>query len=160
MLNYDFLVNAAFPLLRIAEALACITGFIYFNKFKGTHWIVFVYYLLFIVVCENASAFLRGKDESTDHFVNLFYHYFVIPIEFLFYYWLFYRSFIKLKSRWLPIVFGGVYLASLFIDSLYFNKQLYSFKSISYTIGTLLLLVLILRFLSLLVTSNDILRFQ
>jgi len=154
-LTYPFLC------LRISEIVACLTGFFYFKKFKKTSGAVFIFYLLFIVLCENLVAVLNFfADHKFDYFIDLFYRFFVIPVEFVFYYWLFFVSFKNSTSKWLPIVCAGIYIVSLVSDFLYFNKINMYFDSISYTIGNLLLLVLILRFFINLVTSNSILDFK
>jgi len=158
-------LNIPFLILRIFEAIACLTGFICIRKFKKTYWVYFIFYLLFIVLCENLDAVVVN---SGLHGPNLFlfnkilYIYLVIPISFLFFYWLYYKSFRNSKSKWLPITSTVIYLVSWVTDMVYFSRHPsdFSFFSISYSIGNLLLLIHILRFLALLVTSDAILSFK
>ena len=140
------------------EAVACTTGFIYYKKFKGTYWVVFIGYLLFIVLCENAGAVINSY--QLDEINTVFYNYLVIPVEFMFFFWLFYRSLTGSRFIWLPIVCGGVYLASWLVDIIYVSRLHFFFTSMSYTIGNLLLLILILQFFAALVSSNSILVFK
>ncbi len=144
-------------LLRIFEAIACIVGFIYFNKLKPAYWRLFPFYLAFIVCAEFIGSYLESHDLNAN---KIFFNYFEIPIEFLFFFWLFYKSFTNDKYNWLPMVCGGLYLVSWFVDNLIFSNQPKHFSSISYTTGNLLLLVLILRFFFRLVTSDSILTFR
>jgi hypothetical protein len=143
-------------LLNTAEILACITGFVYWRKLRSSYWKYFPLYLGIIVVCEMAGKYLNYTGHNSLK-VGL-YNFFVIPLEIFFFVSIFYKEFEKLSVRWLPIAAACIYfvcwLADMFIISKYPNWWFHSF---SYTVGILLMLVLILTFLYILATGNDIL---
>jgi hypothetical protein len=140
------------------EALACISGFLYWKKIKASYWKWFPVYLLFVVLSEFAGHYFRfhGMVQANKDFFD----YFEIPVEFFFFFWVFYNSFENPKNKRLPIVCAGIYLVCWLTDVLYFSNHVYWFYSFSYTIGNLLLLILILRYFIQLVTSDAILTFK
>lgn len=144
-------------ILRICELIACITGFISWGKIRTSTFKWLPVFLLFVVISECVGNFLRPPVYAKENLA--YFNYFEIPVEFLFFFWLFYntQSFEKFKS--LPLVCAVLYLLSWLTDTLYLSKLRFSFYSFSYTFGTLLLLVVVLRYFILLVTSNNILSF-
>ncbi len=147
-----------FLILRVLEAAACLAGFINYRKFRGTYLSMFVFYLLFIVAAEGIGEYLINHD--LDHANKIFYNYLVIPGEFLFFFWLFYQTFKASKLQWIPVACTAIYIVAWLVDALHFSKLQFFFYSISYSIGNLLLLVLILRFFGTMITSNLILSFS
>jgi hypothetical protein len=143
-----------FTILQAFEILACVTGFIYWQKIKNTHWKWFVFYLLFIVLAEVAGLFL--SDPKLRGVNSNFYNLLVIPIEFLFFYWLFYKTFVSSRYVRLPFVGAGIYMVSWGLDIFQFSK----FYSFSYTVGSLVLSILILCFFAQLMTRHTILKFS
>jgi hypothetical protein len=144
--------------LNILELAAFVSSIIFWKKIKNSYWKYFSLYLLLIVISETIGRYLTHHNMDTAN--HQFYNYFEIPMEFTFFYWLFYRAQNKSKFRWLPIVCAAVYCASWLTDIFYFSKMQFVFYSFSYTVGNLLLLVLVLRFFIQLVTSDDILTFS
>ena len=145
-------------ILYAFEVLAAFTGLWYFKKVKNTYWVFFTFYLVFIVLSEGVGQYLRsiGKINANIHYFNFF----VVPVEFLFTFWLFYSGWRQNKGKRLPVVFMAIYLVGWFCDIFYFSKQRYFFYSFSYTLGNLLMLILILRFFLQMVTSDDIITFR
>jgi len=144
-------------ILRVFEFVACVTGFIHWGKIRASIFKWFPFYLSFIVLSEFIGQLL--SDPAMKRTNIAFFNYFEIPIEFLFFFWLFFKTGKHYTYKSLPIFCAGTYLVCWLIDSLYLSKLQFSFYSFSYTIGNLLLLVLILRYFILLVTSNSILGF-
>ena len=109
--------------LLIIELLACITGFIYWKKLRGTFWKWFPVYLLVIVIIEIIAPYL---DASLN---NNLYRFFGIPIQFLFFCWLFYQYFEKLReSKW-AIAGIIVYLLAWLIEMFFLTStQLWFFS--------------------------------
>lgn len=145
-------------ILRVFEAVALVTGLICWKKIRHTYWKWFPVYLLFIVISEFIGAYLN--DIKASRLNQAYFNYFEIPIEFVFFFLLFHQSYKLSKYNWLPIVSLVVYLASWMLDVLYFSKLQFFFYSFSYTIGNLLLLVLIMGYFIRLVTSDAILDFR
>lgn len=140
------------------EGVAAVTSFIYMKKWKHTYWKWFPYYLAFIVVAEfigNSFGLLNMPE------VNFyFYSYFVIPVEFLFFFWLFHQAFKNTNHRSMPKVAAMIYATCLVLDIIYFRNHIMFYYSLSYTVGNILLLVLILNFFIQLVNSDKVLHFR
>ena len=142
-------------ILRICELIACITGFIYWRKIRMSYLKWFPVFLLFIVLSECIGTFFTPPVYKLTNFV--YFNYFEIPVEFLFFFWLFYNAIAFKKNKNLPLICAGLYLLSWLTDLVFFGMR--EFSSFSYTFGNLLLLVVILRYFIFLVTSNHILTF-
>lgn len=144
-------------ILRICELIACISGFIYWRKIRTSIFKWFPVFLSFVVISECIGDFLKPPVYAKENLA--YFNYFEIPVEFLFFFWLFYKTQSFDKYKRLPLVCALLYLLSWLTDTFYLSKLKFSFYSFSYTIGTLLLLVVVLRYFILLVTSNNILSF-
>ena len=143
-------------ILNIFEVTACITGFLYWKKIKDSHWKYFPVYLGIIVLAEFIGKYLNYAELNT-YKVGM-YNYFVIPLEILFFIWLFYKEFEHLSIRRLAIAAACIYIIAWLADMFIITKNpLWWVSSFSYTFGILLMLVLILSFLYILATGNDIL---
>jgi hypothetical protein len=140
------------------EALAAVIAFIYVRKWKNTIWKWFPYYLAFIVVAEYIGVHLLANRP----YVRVsYYNYLVIPVEFLFFYWIFYQAFKASKYRWLPVYCSSIYITSIIIEEFYLQRGQFTFYfSFSYTVGNLLLLVLIVNYLLQLANSESVLKFK
>ncbi len=151
----DFFKNT----LYVMEALAAATAFIYMKKWKNTYWKWFPFYLAFIAVAEFLGANVPAlKDIFKYNYY--FYQCFEIPVEFLFFFWIFYQEFKSTKSKWMPALCIGVYMPCLLIDVFFFKNYRYAYFSFSYTIGNILLLILVLNFFIQLVNSDQVLKFR
>lgn len=144
--------------MHITELIACITGFIFFKNLKNSFLKYFPYYLLFIIIAESTGFILKTAELKTAS--KIWFNYLVIPVEFLFFYWIFYRSFAGTKYRVLPVVFSFFYIACWMTDIFLLSDMTFWFYSFSYTIGNLLLLILIFRYFFNLTQSDDILYFK
>ena len=149
-------------ILRITEAVACVTGFLAWRRIKNSYWRWFPFYLAFIVLSEFIGTYT--SKHHMEHLNKLFFNYLEIPTEFLFFFWLFYQSFKEASYKRLPVICAGIYIFSwlfdLFVLRVYFSGQRFWFDSLSSTMGNLLLLILILRYFIQLVTTNEILSFR
>ena len=138
------------------EALSFIAGLFYWRKVKDTYFKWFVLYLLYIFVADVFGTLLSLKHLHTEKY----YDYFAIPVEFLFTFWLFYKTFQYTNNKRLPAICAGIYLSGFVTDVIYFSKMLLPFYSFSYTVGNLLLLILILSFFIKLVNSDEVLDYK
>lgn len=140
-------------LLLKLEILASVVGMLLIYKHKSTYWIYFVFYLTFISFADYFSL------EITNFFnikKQLYYAYIVIPIQFIFFYWLYALKSLKNKQLfWVCII---LYLLSFIPVELYFSKLkvVYSFN---YTIGTLILMYLVILEFKKQIVTDDILQF-
>ena len=145
-------------LLLICEFIACITGFVYLRKLKGTFWIAFPIYLLCIVISEQIGNYLGRLHKYNENVA--FFNLIEIPMEFLFFFWLFHKTSKSFSFNKLPIICAVIYITSWLTENI-LNWNTPSFLAgNSYTVGNLLLLILILRYFILLVTSDEILNFR
>lgn len=151
-------IHALLKLLYIVEIIACVTGFVYWKKVKDTYWKWFSVFLAFIVVAETFGFYTVLTNDLRSN--GNFFIYFVIPCNYLFYYWLFLQFFKKNGTAWLPKMFTVIYMLSLVFDISFFSKHKYWFFSISYTVGNMLLVLLILVTFFKVITKNLILEFR
>ncbi len=146
-------------ILYCSEAIAALFGLLYFSKVKGTTFQWFSIYLVLIFLLDFIGNFIENSKVEQTYNV-LYYNYLVIPVEFSFFFWLFYKISDTISNKRLSIILMGIYLVSLLIDFLYFSKHKFFFESISYSIGNLLLLILIISFFIELTNSEAILNYR
>src|ERR1700733_13083217 len=98
-------------LLNIFECIACITGFLYWKMIRQSYWRWFPVYLAIVVLTElfGKYAVYIKKDAALN---TAIYNYWGIPMEFLFFYWLFYQYFRRSSAngnKW-PLYSAAIYL--------------------------------------------------
>jgi hypothetical protein len=139
------------------ELLACIAGFIHLKNLRPSFWKLFPVFLLVIVACEIPGYILAFNNEMETN--RTLYVFFVIPLEFLFYFWLLF----KMTKEKHPYVFasGLVFYIASFITEYLFYPTMKSgfFLSLSYTTGNLILLVFVFIYFLKLINSNELLGF-
>jgi len=141
--------------MRMSEGIAALVSILYFKRIKESHYRYFSFFLIFIILCETFGKY-------GDHYISYskvsFFNYFVIPIEFIFFYWLY--AWNSLGKKNLFFLFTALYLLSFIPHELYFNfvkdKVIYSF---SYTLGSLLLMFLVVMEFYKQINSDNILHF-
>lgn len=145
-------------LLLFAEIAAFITALVVYRKFSRSHWKWFIIYLGFIVLAEFLGK-LFTRYNTADAKIIL-YDYIVIPVEFLFFiimYW--FESKPKGKTLF-PILAATIYIISIVINFTIFREEKFFIHSFSYTVGTLMLLILSVHYLFQLSTSDAVLTFK
>jgi hypothetical protein len=157
MKPYDIFVLG----LNACELIACVVGFIYWKKIKNTYWKWFPVYLGILFLVEMTGKVLRlvFHDNETN---TALYRYFGIPIQFLFFFWLFYCYFSNLNKkdkRW-PLTGAAIYIGAWFTEWLFFEKVKAWFMSFSYTMGNIVLLVLVILFFIRFINSEMILKYR
>ena len=119
------------------EGLTVLVGIFFYKNLKNTYWKWFLIYLFFIALSELLSV------NILKHFPTLrkyFFDFLVIPIEFLFFYWLYAKKSLKLeKLFWLSCSIYLVFYLLHFIN----HKKIRSISSMSYTIGVFLLSIMV-----------------
>jgi hypothetical protein len=137
------------------ELTACVAGFLCWRKLKASYWKFFPVYLAIIAIAELLGRYLSVRKLYNVNFIM--YNYFVIPLEILFFTWLFYKEFSNTRSKRLPVAAAWIYAACWLADMFIIPKGSYFWiDSFSYTVGILMLLVLILTALYKFVTSNEL----
>lgn len=136
------------------EGLAAIVSLLYYNRVKGQHWKYFVLYLIIIFLCESVAKW-------GEPFIHLnkphFYNYFVIPFQYIFFYWLY--AFKSLENKKLFYTLSIIYLLSFIPSELFFSESKIVF-SLNYTFGCLILMVLVIMEYYKQVNSYSILSFS
>lgn len=137
-----------------AEFIAALVALFYFPKLRHTYWKWFIFYLIFIFIQEFFwkfnSSFLNIRKQD-------YYVYFGIPIQYLFLFWLYALKSLKSKKKF--VLFTSIYLLS-FIPLYFIIKKINVVYSINLTIGTLLLLFLIVLEFIKQIKNDDILKFK
>lgn len=147
------LQNILLKILLVAEVTAAVIGVVKFKKFRDTHWKWFIYFLLFIALSELFSFFVLCNFIK---FRGYFYDFFVIPIEFLFLFWLYgYKSLNKKKLFWISVI---IYTLSLFPYFIFGEYTLVN--SLNYIVGTFLLSFMIILEYDKQIKSDAILKFK
>jgi hypothetical protein len=139
--------------LYVMELVAAVTGFLYWKKIKDSHWKWFPVFLATIFLLEITCYHLKSK------WSNPIVIYVNIPLEFLFYFWLFYAYFRQSRLRYGAIAAGIIYVSTLLAEALLLAKKKFMFQSLSYEVGNLLLVVLIITFFIRFAKSDKILHY-
>lgn len=143
--------------LQFLELIACVTGFVNWNKLKDTFWRFLPFYLLFIVFQE-----IAGKVITNISGTNMYsFQYFALPANFIFFFWLLFKCLSISKFKNLPIPFSFIYLVALLIDILYNPINIHHFfNTFSYSIAVLLLFILIMCYFYNFLNSGKIMNFK
>lgn len=137
-----------------AEGLAALTALLSYHKIKNQYWKYFMFYLIFIFLCEAVG---KWGDLFIQYNKAAFYNYFVIPIQFIFFYWLYAaKSFGKTK---LFVGLSLLYLFSFIPSEIMFSSDKIMF-SLNYTLGCLILMILVIMEYYQQINSSNILNFD
>ena len=136
-----------------SEALAALVGLIYLPRLKNSYWKWFAVYLILIFIQEMFWFNRNSFQGLTD---NDFFAFFGIPVQMLFFYWLYALK--SLKNKRLFFICCLLYLITLPLE-LYFEKtdQLYS---VNVQIGVLILTFLIVKEFIKQIKTDAILKFK
>lgn len=144
----------AFDLMYWTEGLSAAVAILFYNRIKNQYWKYFAFYLVLIFICESIG---KWGGELIPYNKIAFYNYFVIPLQFIFFYWLYAaKSFNKEK-----LFFGlsALYLLSFIPSELVFFRDKIMF-SLNYTLGCLILMILVIMEYYKQINSADILNFN
>jgi len=136
-----------------AEIISALISWCYWSRLKNTYWIYFIFFLNVICLQEILVFinFLYFKKNLQNY-----YAYFGIPVQYIFFYWLYGLKSLKNKNIFITCVL--LYLIS-FIPLELYGKKIKTLYSVNIDIGNILLIFLVvLEFLKQ-IKSDDILRF-
>lgn len=136
------------------ELICALLGIFFYREQKKTYWIFFVYYVVIIFILEAIS---RWGLDSKPQIRKFYYDFFVIPIQFIFLFWLY--SIKSLKKNLLFLSFLSLYLLS-FLPHLFYLNYTRQLNSLSYTTGTFLLLILVFLEYIKQIKSDEIIYFR
>jgi hypothetical protein len=133
--------------LKIMEGLACITGLLCWARLYPRFWRAFPIYLFIITCCEFAGWYMNGHGIKG---AKAMYSYFVIPLEFLFMHFLYYKNLPKHFHKTV-FVFSLIYIAAWGLEFILLQHTKWIWFSMSYSVGNITILLLgIIYFLQLL----------
>ena len=136
------------------EGLAALISIIFYRNAKDGYWKYFSFYLILMFFCE---VFGKWGGNIVEYDKPKFFNYFVIPVEFLFFYWLYAAK--SLKRPKLFYILSVLYLLS-FLPNAYFFEARKIIFSFNYTFGCLILMILVIMEYYRQVNSSDILHFN
>ncbi|WP_298140836.1 hypothetical protein [Flavobacterium sp.] len=137
-----------------AEGLSAFLGILFYNKVKSTYWKYFAWYCILIFLNEVISLFvLKNYLEFKKYFFDIY----AIPIQFIFFFWLYALKSLKNVTLFKFSIF--IYFIS-FLPHLFYEKEHGLINSMSYTIACLILLVLCVLEFKKQVISDDIIYFK
>ncbi|MCS3530872.1 hypothetical protein [Chryseobacterium sp. JUb7] len=135
------------------EGLAAVVSLLYYNRIKNQYWKYFTYYLVLMFLSEVIGKWGQFFFEYNK---PAFFNYFVIPLEFIFFYWLYAaKSFGKPK---LFYTISALYLLSFIPNEIFMTKKI--IFSFSYTFGCLILMGLVVMEYYKQINSSNILDFN
>ncbi|WP_326982094.1 hypothetical protein VUJ46_18055 [Chryseobacterium sp. MYb264] len=143
-----------YDIITWVEGFTALIALIYYPKVKNQYWKYFSIYLIIIFLCE---VFGKWGNLLIEYDRPKFFNYFVIPLEYIFFYWLY-----AAKSFKKPKLFYGLtlaYLLTFIPNELFFNKNNLIF-SFNYTFGGLILMGLVIYEFHKQVNSKEILHFS
>lgn len=138
------------------ELVACVTSFIFWKRLRSSQWKFFPLYLALIVIFELVA---HHSGDRTNQFIGVFI---LMPLQYFFWYAMFYAWFKNTRYRYWPAAAAAVYLAVASAEVIwpgYLNRWI-RVAALSYTTGALLLLVLLILFFVRLSLSSDILYYR
>lgn len=141
-------------MLLYLEVISAGIALLYLKQINNTYWKWFVFYLIIISL---SDFFISGIVNYLQIEKQYFYAYAIIPIQFIFFYWLYALK--SLKNEVLFLSFISIYILSFIPIELYFEKLrvVYSFN---YTIGTFLLMILVFLEFKKQIQNDDILEYK
>jgi len=140
--------------MLLIELLAAIAGFLYFFQLKDSHWKWFCLYLIIMFVQE---YFWFDKKTFAGISKQEFYAYCGIPIQYLFFYWLYGLK--SLGNRKLFVVFSAIYIVTFLVIEI-LPQQLNIVHPVNLTVGTILLTILVIMEFKKQITLDNILEFK
>jgi hypothetical protein len=153
MSKYDYLRVG----LYLFELLAFITGIIYWKKVRHTHWKWFVVYLGFIFILDSTGGFMFMVLKQNNAWL---YKWLIMPVSFLFFFWLYWKTFTHRKEKNWSVAASVIYGLSFIADTVWLSKIKFVYSSFSYCTGNLLLLILIILFFLKFIGSDEILQYK
>lgn len=144
---------------NFCEALACGCAFVASQRSKNSYYKWFFFYLLLIFLGEMLGNHYYSLRES---FMNkILYNYFLIPIQFLFFFVFFFFEFDKQLYKKITLFVIMSYIVTFILESfiLKIPEAYFPFNSLSYTIANVFLLTIVMTYFIELAKSDKVLHF-
>ncbi len=137
------------------EGIAACVGLYFSSKYPSKTNKPFAYYLISIFLLEVSARILVIYNMKK--YASYLVEYIAIPLEFIFLYWFIIQLSKYHKKSKIFLMVLSPYMISFIIET--FFKATFEFLNISYTVGNLFLLILVLKCMYDFLNSNDILKF-
>ena len=141
------------------EVIAAIAGFLNWKKIGNSYWKWFPVYLSIIAAIEILTESTFASTNSYE-FTIAIHDFLGTPLQFFFFFWIFHQYFRSEKPSYLPLIGAVIYLLVWIIDLFFLRGKLLPFVSFSYSVGNLILLVLIILFFVRLASGELILKYS
>ena len=124
-------------------------GLIYYNKLAPRFIRFFIPFIFFLIFVELSTTLGFFKNQKSNHwFFNI-----ATIIEFVFFYYIFYLSFISQRNKnW--ALFFIIILPVLFLINIFWIQGFYKFHKITYRIGSVFIIILCCFFFKQLLSSD------
>ena len=142
--------------LIIAEVISAIAAFATWKKWRGNYINWFPFYLSALILLEFLNYMFNYYHQK--EIVSLVYQT-SITIEILFVSYFFYKT-LSLQKRSITIYGVIAFVIALLLEKTLLKNSSYYFQSLSYTIGTLFILIYLILFFTELVRSKNIFTFN
>lgn len=140
--------------LVIIELLCAVIAVLHYKQLKKTHWKWFAAYIIMIFLFE---LFSINYLEYYPGFRKYYFDWIVIPFQFFFFYWLYAYKSLKLeKLFWISC---SIYLITFSLTHFFNFDKTRIINMISYSVGTLQLLILVILEFFKQIKSDTILKF-
>lgn len=144
--------------LNAIELISALVAMVMFHRYRPAKWRLFPFYLLAIFLFEMTGRILAAEQDWI-HLNALMFNYICFPMQFLFFFYMYGNDQYFRNSKFQVKLFAGIYLFAVLADAVFFRDKMYFFHSFSYSIGTILLLILLVQYFYRLSISERILSF-
>lgn len=139
------------------EGLAALTGFLCWKKLFPKYWRAFPFYLLLITCFEFTGWYMNSHGYKPQ--AKMMYSYFVIPLEFLFMYFLYSKCLNKIFHKILFIFFIS-FVLSFFTEYLILRGMKWDWMSLTYMTGSITILILSVLYVLQLIAIDKVIHFR
>ncbi|MBK8601582.1 MAG: hypothetical protein IPN87_00260 [Saprospiraceae bacterium] len=145
--------------LNVFELMSSLVGFYYWGKIKNTYWKYFPIYLAIVFVTDIIGVvYLHYFKELI---INIdIYRYWGIPIQFFFFFWLYYQYFKNSKISYLPFVGTGLFVILWIVEEIWLRENKLLFGTLAYSTGCIMLLIFLLAYIKSLTKSEELIDFK
>jgi hypothetical protein len=115
---------------------------------------LFAWFLIFTLLAQVAGSLYSNFTGKSNHFIfNIYF-----GVEFLFYFFLFYRVFGNKKSKYL-VAFSAILFVAFYVADVFFGKGIFIFSTAAYTFGSVLTIIICLIYFASLFLSNETINY-
>ncbi len=151
----------AYKILRYivigSETLSFVIGLYYSIQKPIKYSKVFAIYLGIVSAMEITGLYLVETKQWD--FNAALYKFLAFPFQFFFLFWLLLKNIEAKRYKFLLQISVLLYLSAWIIENEFISKQKHGWMSLSFTVGSLILIILLFMYFIKLVKSDDILKF-